>query len=192
MPDTLFGAIASAQIAVCEPRKDSGKSPRFTQGIILKEFAAKAGANRAGSIASGALDGFANAARTGFPRPRLAEKPSNASGHIQPPGGQGGIIDRRSNGSGGSRPQAYGSVRRSLRARKKPGARPGFFLADRVGFEPTIPLQVCRISSAVPSTTRPPVRRAEFRDFQHERNGAFGEQTRTSDQSWTKSVLGPV
>ena len=32
------------------------------------------------------------------------------------------------------------------------------FLADRVGFEPTIPVKVLRISSAVPSTTRPPVR----------------------------------
>ena len=27
-----------------------------------------------------------------------------------------------------------------------------------MGFEPTIPLRVCRISSAVPSTTRPPLR----------------------------------
>ena len=36
-------------------------------------------------------------------------------------------------------------------------------MADRVGFEPTIPLQVCRISSAVPSTARPPVRRALIR-----------------------------
>src|SRR6185437_4423215 len=32
------------------------------------------------------------------------------------------------------------------------------FLSDRVGFEPTIPVKVLRISSAVPSTTRPPVR----------------------------------
>jgi hypothetical protein len=31
-------------------------------------------------------------------------------------------------------------------------------LAERVGFEPTIPLQVCRISSAVHSTTLPPLR----------------------------------
>ena len=30
-------------------------------------------------------------------------------------------------------------------------------LAERVGFEPTIPLRVCRISSAVTSTTRPPL-----------------------------------
>src|SRR4051812_15606964 len=36
-------------------------------------------------------------------------------------------------------------------------------MADRVGFEPTVPLQVRRISSAVPSTTRPPVRRPEYR-----------------------------
>jgi transposase len=34
-----------------------------------------------------------------------------------------------------------------------------FLMADRVGFEPTEPLQARRISSAVPSTTRPPVRR---------------------------------
>lgn len=33
-------------------------------------------------------------------------------------------------------------------------------MAERVGFEPTIPLQVCRISSAVHSTTLPPLRRA--------------------------------
>jgi TonB family protein len=32
-------------------------------------------------------------------------------------------------------------------------------MADRVGFEPTIPVKVLRISSAVPSTARPPVRR---------------------------------
>ena len=31
-------------------------------------------------------------------------------------------------------------------------------LAERVGFEPTIPLRVCRISSAVLSTTQPPLR----------------------------------
>ena len=30
-------------------------------------------------------------------------------------------------------------------------------MAERVGFEPTIPLQVCRISSAVHSTTLPPL-----------------------------------
>lgn len=31
-------------------------------------------------------------------------------------------------------------------------------MAERVGFEPTIPLRVCRISSAVLSTTQPPLR----------------------------------
>ncbi len=31
-------------------------------------------------------------------------------------------------------------------------------VADREGFEPPIPLRVCRISSAVHSTTLPPVR----------------------------------
>lgn len=36
--------------------------------------------------------------------------------------------------------------------------RPKANLAERVGFEPTIPLQVCRISSAVHSTTLPPLR----------------------------------
>jgi hypothetical protein len=34
----------------------------------------------------------------------------------------------------------------------------GSIMAERVGFEPTIPLQVCRISSAVHSTTLPPLR----------------------------------
>lgn len=34
----------------------------------------------------------------------------------------------------------------------------GGMMADREGFEPPIPLQVCRISSAVHSTTLPPVR----------------------------------
>ena len=34
----------------------------------------------------------------------------------------------------------------------------GLFMAERVGFEPTIPLRVCRISSAVLSTTQPPLR----------------------------------
>src|SRR5215470_12080966 len=32
------------------------------------------------------------------------------------------------------------------------------FLAEREGFEPPIPLRVCRISSAVLSTTQPPLR----------------------------------
>ena len=31
-------------------------------------------------------------------------------------------------------------------------------LAERAGFEPAIPLRVCRISSAVLSTTQPPLR----------------------------------
>lgn len=50
-----------------------------------------------------------------------------------------------------------GSVHLAPSAIKK-GAHGPSFMADRVGFEPTIPLQVCRISSAVPSTARPPVR----------------------------------
>ena len=33
-----------------------------------------------------------------------------------------------------------------------------FQLAEREGFEPPIPLRVCRISSAVVSTTHPPLR----------------------------------
>jgi hypothetical protein len=33
-------------------------------------------------------------------------------------------------------------------------------LAERVGFEPTVPLRVLRISSAVHSTTLPPLRRS--------------------------------
>jgi hypothetical protein len=32
-------------------------------------------------------------------------------------------------------------------------------LAERAGFEPAIPLRVCRISSAVLSTTQPPLQR---------------------------------
>jgi hypothetical protein len=32
-------------------------------------------------------------------------------------------------------------------------------MAERAGFEPAIPLRVCRISSAVLSTTQPPLRR---------------------------------
>ena len=32
-------------------------------------------------------------------------------------------------------------------------------VAERAGFEPAIPLRVCRISSAVLSTTQPPLRR---------------------------------
>ncbi len=34
-------------------------------------------------------------------------------------------------------------------------------MAERVGFEPTIPLRVCRISSAVLSTTQPPLQDAK-------------------------------
>lgn len=36
-------------------------------------------------------------------------------------------------------------------------------MAEREGFEPSIPLRVCRISSAVLSTTQPPLRRAARR-----------------------------
>ena len=44
----------------------------------------------------------------------------------------------------------------SLQMRLNIGSPGG--MAERVGFEPTIPLQVCRISSAVRSTTLPPLR----------------------------------
>jgi hypothetical protein len=49
-------------------------------------------------------------------------------------------------------------------------------LAERVGFEPTVPLPVRRISSAVPSTAWLPLRsRASYQisDFQHFRSGAL-------------------
>ena len=46
--------------------------------------------------------------------------------------------------------------------RKKPNyAMKTRVMAERMGFEPTIPLQVCRISSAVHSTTLPPLRMRE-------------------------------
>ena len=35
-------------------------------------------------------------------------------------------------------------------------------MAEREGFEPPIPLRVCRISSAVLSTTQPPLRSAKL------------------------------
>ena len=35
-------------------------------------------------------------------------------------------------------------------------------MAEREGFEPPIPLRVCRISSAVQSTTLPPLRGADW------------------------------
>jgi hypothetical protein len=38
-------------------------------------------------------------------------------------------------------------------------------LAEREGFEPSIPLRVCRISSAVLSTTQPPLRTIIYEDF---------------------------
>jgi hypothetical protein len=40
------------------------------------------------------------------------------------------------------------------------GGEPDATMAERVGFEPTVPLQVRRISSAVHSTTLPPLRGA--------------------------------
>jgi hypothetical protein len=40
-------------------------------------------------------------------------------------------------------------------------------LAERAGFEPAIPLRVCRISSAVHSTTLPPLRANETGHFFH-------------------------
>jgi hypothetical protein len=41
--------------------------------------------------------------------------------------------------------------------------RDGAGLAERAGFEPAIPLRVCRISSAVLSTTQPPLQGAPWR-----------------------------
>jgi hypothetical protein len=38
-------------------------------------------------------------------------------------------------------------------------------LAERAGFEPAIPLRVCRISSAVLSTTQPPLRISKYTLF---------------------------
>ena len=38
------------------------------------------------------------------------------------------------------------------------GEKKSSLLAERAGFEPAIPLRVCRISSAVLSTTQPPLR----------------------------------
>src|SRR6266700_6827165 len=35
-------------------------------------------------------------------------------------------------------------------------------MAEREGFEPPIPFQVCRLSRPVPSTTRPPLRLLQF------------------------------
>ena len=35
---------------------------------------------------------------------------------------------------------------------------PAFLMAERVGFEPTMPFRTCRFSRPVPSTTRPPLR----------------------------------
>src|SRR5882757_4840787 len=49
-------------------------------------------------------------------------------------------------------------VHRTQSAIKK-SPQGALLMADRVGFEPTEPLQARRISSAVPSTTRPPVHR---------------------------------
>src|SRR6266852_7209193 len=45
-------------------------------------------------------------------------------------------------------------------------------MAEREGFEPPIPFQVCRFSRPVPSTTRPPLRLLQFyyrRNFNGER-----------------------
>ena len=38
-------------------------------------------------------------------------------------------------------------------------------MAEREGFEPSIPLRVCRISSAVLSTTQPPLLTSIYEDF---------------------------
>src|SRR4051812_10170447 len=47
-------------------------------------------------------------------------------------------------------------------AKRRTDLRASAQLADGVRFELTVPLQVRRISSAVPSTTRPPVRRSSL------------------------------
>jgi hypothetical protein len=41
-------------------------------------------------------------------------------------------------------------------------------MAEREGFEPPIPFQVCRFSRPVPSTTRPPLRLIQFYYIQNE------------------------
>src|SRR5690242_8422937 len=43
---------------------------------------------------------------------------------------------------------------------------PSSCAAERVGFEPTIPFQICTRSRRVPSTARPPLQRAESVGFE--------------------------
>jgi hypothetical protein len=45
--------------------------------------------------------------------------------------------------------------------KKVPEREPFLLLAERVGFEPTIESPLCRISSAVLSTTQPPLREGQ-------------------------------
>ena len=49
-------------------------------------------------------------------------------------------------------------------------------------------IRLLHISSAVPSTTRPPVQPAEIRHFLEKNNGIFHEQTGALDHSWTIST----
>ena len=57
------------------------------------------------------------------------------------------------------------------------------YVAEREGFEPPIRLPVCRISSAVLSTTQPPLQAVKLRDFsswsQNEISPCYGIATIT-------------
>src|ERR1700761_8498569 len=62
------------------------------------------------------------------------------------------------------RTSSIGSLRQRFEGASLGGLPPGVpkegRVAEREGFEPSIPLRVCRISSAVLSTAQPPLRRA--------------------------------
>jgi hypothetical protein len=64
-------------------------------------------------------------------------------------------------------------------------------VADREGFEPPVQLPVRRISSAVLSTTQPPVRPRKFRHSQRERGGTFSEHNADLGPIFAQMHQGP-
>src|SRR5690606_10293060 len=80
----------------------------------------------------------------------------------RPRRGLGRRIPHYGAGVGSSRPPSTRTVNLSRSSAAVPlasrTAQLSADLAERVGFEPTIPLRVCRISSAVLSTAQPPLR----------------------------------
>ena len=63
-------------------------------------------------------------------------------------------------------------------------------VAEREGFEPSIPLRVCRISSAVLSTTQPPLRSPKPAFRRPDTDGRYLTKRTKTDKGGTAYIAG--